>query len=203
MMASGHQALGFTSGLLTLAILPGFGVMPDTPLEAVLFFSFVMIGSLLPDIDTPHSKLGQKFWRGIMITLMFALGMYLFAPDYLDVYREELKIFVFLCLPLLIMVKSHRKMTHSISFLVLLGLYHMLISGVWDIPSFYFIGFIAGVLSHLIGDYMTKRGIPVFYPFVKKYFRFFITFRTGSLTEKLMILILSMWNLWYLVSQVF
>ncbi len=51
----------------------------------------------------------------------------------------------------------------------------------WDL--YYLNGFIVGIISHLIADYFTKRGIPILYPFSKTYFRFLVTFKTGSLIE--------------------
>ncbi|WP_390217574.1 metal-dependent hydrolase [Halobacillus seohaensis] len=202
-MATGHQIVGFTSGLIAITLLPHIGILPQTPLEAILFFVFVLFGSLLPDIDTPHSKLGQKFWRLLIFVLMVAFGLYLYAPNYLNSYREELKVFVMLTLPLLIMVRSHRKMTHSIFFIGVLFIYHLIITNFFAIPYYFFIGFITGVFSHLVGDLITKRGIPIFYPFYKRHFRFLFTFRTGSSTEKMIVLTLSVWNIWFLVTQIF
>ncbi|GGF33494.1 hypothetical protein GCM10010954_35820 [Halobacillus andaensis] len=203
MLAPGHQALGLSSGLIVMTILPQMGLVPDTPFEAVLFMIFVLFGSLLPDIDTPRSKLGYHFWRILIFILLLAFGFYLFAPEYLDQYREELKVFVMLMAPLLVMVKSHRKMTHSVLFIGILTIYHVIITHFFDVPSFYFFGFITGVVSHLLGDYMTKRGIPLFYPIYRKHFRFLFTFKTGSSIEKGLVWFLSVWNIWFLVTQVF
>ncbi|MCP3029280.1 metal-dependent hydrolase [Halobacillus sp. A5] len=203
MLAPGHQALGLSSGLIVLTLLPRWGLVPDAPLEAVLFMLFVLFGSLLPDIDTPRSKLGYHFWRGLIFVLLIAFGCYLFAPDYLDQYRDELKVFVMLMAPLLVMVKSHRKMTHSLMFIGVLILYHAVITRFFEVPPYYFFGFITGVVSHLLGDYLTKRGIPVFYPIFKKHFRFIVTFKTGSSFEKGLVWSLSIWNIWFVVTQVF
>ncbi|WP_101846656.1 metal-dependent hydrolase [Halobacillus sp. Marseille-P3879] len=203
MLASGHQALGLSSGLIVMTLLPQIGLVPGTPFETVLFMVFVLFGSLIPDIDTPRSKLGYHFWRGLIIVLLLAFGFYLFAPEYLDQYRNELKVFVMLMTPLLVMVKSHRKMTHSLFFIILLVIYHMVIIHFFNVPSYYFFGFITGVVSHLLGDYVTKRGIPLFYPVYRKHFRFLFTFKTGSALEKGLIWFLSIWNLWFLVTQVF
>ncbi|WP_082235595.1 metal-dependent hydrolase [Halobacillus massiliensis] len=203
MMASGHQTVGVTAGLIAITLLPQVDFIPSSTLETILFFVFVLFGSLLPDIDTPSSTLGRKFWRGLMYILLAAASLYLFAPDYLETYREQLKVFVMLTFPLLIMVKSHRKMTHSVVFIGLLFFYHMVITFFFEVPPYYFAGFIVGVVSHLLGDYLTKRGIPIFYPLSKKYFRFILTIRTGSSAEKMMVTLLSLWNVWYLISQVF
>ncbi|WP_258871674.1 metal-dependent hydrolase, partial [Halobacillus trueperi] len=62
---------------------------------------------------------------------------------------------------------------------------------------------IIGVVSHLFGDYITKKGIPLAYPFSKKYLQFIFTFRTGSNSERLIVYSLLLWNVWYLTSNIF
>ncbi|UOR10364.1 metal-dependent hydrolase [Halobacillus amylolyticus] len=203
MMAPGHQVVGFTCGVATVTLLPKLTLLPQTPLQTILFFVFVLFGSLLPDIDTPRSTLGQKFWRILMLILLAAFLLYLFAPEFFNVYRDELKIFAILMLPLLIMVRTHRKMTHSLSFIVLLGVYSYLIGYLVTVPSYYFLGLMIGTLSHLLGDVVTSKGIPLFYPLTKRHYRFLLTFRTGSQVEKITVFALSIWNVWFLITQAF
>lgn len=52
MMAKTHIAFGFLAGALTLKFI---GIS-----NQLSFMAFVLIGSLLADIDTPQSKLGRK-----------------------------------------------------------------------------------------------------------------------------------------------
>jgi inner membrane protein len=80
-------------------------------------------------------------------------------------------------------VFGHRKLFHSLLFVVLVYAAGMIlmVQMQWDL--YYLNGFIVGIISHLMADYVTKRGIPIFYPFSKTYFRFLITFRTGSALE--------------------
>ena len=47
-----HLAFGLLSGLVSLRFLNHGNIY--------IFFAFVLIGALLPDIDTPRSKLGSK-----------------------------------------------------------------------------------------------------------------------------------------------
>ncbi|MBN9656147.1 metal-dependent hydrolase [Halobacillus sp. GSS1] len=203
MMASGHQVVGFTFGVGAMTLLPTFEWMPEQPLQTVLFFVFVLFGSLLPDIDTPTSTLGHKFWRGLMTVFTVAFLCYLFVPEYLDTYREQLKIFVMLLLPILIMIRGHRKMTHSVLFVGLLIVYGIILEQAFSIPRMYIGGLIIGVVSHLFGDYITKKGIPLAYPFSKKHLQFIFTFRTGSNSERLIVYSLLLWNVWYLTSNIF
>ncbi|ELK48709.1 metal-dependent hydrolase [Halobacillus sp. ACCC02827] len=203
MMARGHQVVGFTFGVGALTLLPSFELVSERPFQTILYFVFVLFGSLLPDIDTPTSTLGSKFWRGLMTVFTLAFLCYLFAPQYLDTYRDELKIFVMLLLPILIMIRGHRKMTHSILFVSLLALYGYILEQTLNIPWFYLGGLMIGVVSHLFGDYITKQGIPLGYPISKKYVQFLFTFKTGSSTEKVLIYGLVLWNVWFLTSIIF
>ena len=52
MMAKTHFAFGFLAGLLLLPVV--------APKDVILFFAIVLIGALLPDIDTTNSKLGRR-----------------------------------------------------------------------------------------------------------------------------------------------
>ncbi|KHE72068.1 metal-dependent hydrolase [Halobacillus sp. BBL2006] len=203
MLAPGHQVVGFTFGVGALTLLPQLEITYDRPFQTVLFFVFVIFGSLLPDIDTPTSRLGRKFWRGLMILFSVALLCYLFVPQYLDMYRNQLKVFVMLLLPVLIMIRSHRKMTHSLLFVLLLVFYSLIIEKLFYIPWFYLSGLIIGVISHLFADYITKKGIPLVYPISKKHVQFLFTFRTGSHIERMIVYSLVIWNVWFLTSTIF
>ncbi|MFD2923246.1 metal-dependent hydrolase [Halobacillus naozhouensis] len=202
MMASGHQVVGFTCGVATLTFLPELVRLPTTSFETTLFFLFVLFGSLLPDIDTPRSTLGKWFWRLLLIFLLGAVSAYLLVPVIINEYRDELSIVSMFILPILIMVRSHRKMTHSILFIFLIGGYCYFIGYFLAVPLNYFIGLLVGVCSHLLGDVITKKGIPILYPFSKKHFRFIVTFKTGSLTEKFIVMTLAVANLCFLVIHV-
>ncbi|RWZ52294.1 metal-dependent hydrolase [Halobacillus fulvus] len=203
MMAPGHQVVGFTFGVAALSFVPSITIPADRPFQTILFFVFVLFGSLLPDIDTPTSTLGHKFWRGLLAVFSLAFLFYLFAPHYLDIYREQLKVFVLLLLPVLVMIRSHRKMTHSILFIGLLYVYSLVIEHYFQIPWLYLSGMIIGGISHLFADFLTKKGIPLIYPFSRKHMQFFFTFRTGSKVEQMLVYSLVAWNLWFLTQHVF
>ena len=48
-----HIAFGFLAGLLSISFL--------NPGNIYIFFALAIAGALLPDIDTPNSKIGSKF----------------------------------------------------------------------------------------------------------------------------------------------
>ncbi len=48
-----HLAFGFLTGLIFLPFVNSGNIY--------IFFAFVLLGALIPDIDTPNSKIGSKF----------------------------------------------------------------------------------------------------------------------------------------------
>jgi inner membrane protein len=78
---------------------------------------------------------------------------------------------------------KHRTYTHSLFFpflILFLGKIH---------PIFYFISF--GVFMHIIEDFLTNGGVPLFYPFIKQRFsaNMFITGGKGEYIFTLFILL--------------
>ncbi len=82
---------------------------------------------------------------------------------------------------------GHRTITHS-----LLGLILISMVGYFFIPFYQFI--ILGYLSHLIADFISDYGIPIFYPLLKERFYFRI-FKTGGIQENIFFLILLILNI--------
>jgi inner membrane protein len=83
---------------------------------------------------------------------------------------------------------KHRTYTHSLFFpllIFLLGKIH---------PVFYFISF--GVFMHIIGDFLTNGGVPLFYPLYKKKL-FLKLFKTGSILEFIIVCLISFSTLEY------
>jgi inner membrane protein len=90
MRARTHLAFGFFSGL----VLMNYISVGDKS----LFFIFLLVGALLPDIDTPNSKISRKIpviprilslfakHRGIFHSIFLALGfaavIWIFKPVY-------------------------------------------------------------------------------------------------------------------------
>ena len=79
MLFKTHLAFGFLAGLLALNIF--------NPANVILFFTLVLIGSILPDIDHPKSKIGRKIkiigflfeHRGFFHSLLFLIFLYIFS----------------------------------------------------------------------------------------------------------------------------
>ena len=107
------------------------------------------------------------------------------APD-LDNSNSKLKSNTFVkILTLPLTVFGHRTWSHS---LLMLGI---VLSPIYFVDSAYWgaiLAFGVGYASHLLGDFLTPKGIPLFYP-ISTTFRFIFTFHTGSYVEYLVALI--------------
>ncbi|MFC0524252.1 metal-dependent hydrolase [Pontibacillus salicampi] len=179
MVATSHQVMGFTWGMGALALYNTYGDIPHQLFSTVLFFTAVVIGSLIPDIDTPKSKLGGPFERWGFMFVICLVAVEILTPG----VSKSAQFLLMILSPLLFVYAGHRKFTHSIAFVALMGAYSYLLHTYLDIPLFYLTGFMTGIVSHLFGDFLTKMGIPLFYPISRKYVKFFFTFRTGSPVE--------------------
>jgi inner membrane protein len=94
--------------------------------------------------------------------------------------------FFFLSLPIR-MIFGHRGFTHSLLALLLVSI------GVYFLPidEPYQVAFIIGFGSHILADFLTNSGVPLFYPLDKR-FKFFFTFNTGGAIEYIFIFFLSL-----------
>lgn len=114
----------------------------------------------------------------IAITMPFAvIGALL--PD-IDVYRSRLKrnlVVRLATIPLTLF--GHRTWSHSVAMLMVVALPGLVAEGFW----FYaWLLFFTGFASHLLGDWLTHSGIPLFYP-IQKRFRSPFPFKTGGMAE--------------------
>lgn len=94
-----HLAFGFLAALLALKIF--------SPDNLILFFILVLIGSILPDVDNPKSKIGKKIkvigflfeHRGFFHSLLFLAVIYIISILF---FRNN-----YFILPLVIGYSSH------------------------------------------------------------------------------------------------
>lgn len=147
-----------------------YGITTSTTIAAVHFFTntatpdftsaglFVLggiIGSLLPDIDTPNSTLHK-----LNITILSLIGIIIpVIPKILiKIYKAIIQGFC--------NIVKHRTYTHDIMFYVLLSF--LILKFNITIPVMLLLGLGFGILGHLCMDAMTVHGIPFFYLFNKK-----------------------------------
>ena len=101
------------------------------------------------------------------------------APD-LDIGNSRIKrnFFIWLItIPLTLF--GHRTWSHS---LITLSVFVFLTFWLEGYYSMGMLAFSIGYASHILGDFMTPRGVPLLYP-LKTKFRSPFTFRTGSFIE--------------------
>ena len=141
-----HKIGGTCSGLIASALL--FADNPTTInfISSLLIISGASIGSVMPDIDKPTSKIGRKFFIKPISTYIHK------KYGHRTITHSAILSLVFLSL----LVCS------SYMFK--------------DIPFYFYsnftIGFSVGYISHLVLDSLTVEGIPLFYPFDKTKYRF-------------------------------
>lgn len=158
-----HKIGGVCSGLIasTLLFSNNFGV--EGLLSSALIVSGATIGSLAPDVDHPESKVGRKF------------------------ILKPISIFIN-------KVFGHRTITHSVVISIFMTIIllssTLLFTGISNfIYSNIIIGFCVGWFSHLLLDLLTVKGIPVFYPFIKKKYNL-LRFKTNKDEEFVSILVI-------------
>jgi inner membrane protein len=73
---------------------------------------------------------------------------------------------------------GHRGMTHSLVVWGVIALVMM-----WESSSLFAVGFVLGYLFHILEDFFSVQGVPLFWPFTLKRFKIPI-YRTGNFIEK-------------------
>jgi inner membrane protein len=173
-----HDAIAFAS-LVTVA-----GIYPPSTLTIGTFFACIVgniIGAALPDMDQESNKLWDLLPAGDTIG---------------SVFRR-----VFL---------GHRTLSHS-----LIGVFIFYKIFEWILPRIFNSSFVdpqlvlasimIGTISHLVGDALTKDGIPLFFPFPIK-FGFppirALRITTDSWMEKYVVMTsVFLYLVWFLHSQ--
>jgi inner membrane protein len=73
---------------------------------------------------------------------------------------------------------GHRGMTHSLFVWGIIALVVM-----WESSSLFAVGFALGYLFHILEDFFSVQGVPLFWPFTTKRFKIPL-YRTGNIVEK-------------------
>lgn len=137
MTAKGHMLISIPISVMVDKLLHTyfFGNQYDA-LFSILFYSFVIIGSVLPDIDEPESYIGRKF---PVLSYAFSIFGALTPTKTL----EHRGITHYLIVPLVILYFAYT----NDSFMVKIVLYSLAI----------------GIFAHDCGDMLTKGGIIGFF----------------------------------------
>lgn len=128
----------------------------ETGILSTAIFTGAIVGSVFPDIDKKNSFIGRRFKAvSTVFSFVFKHRGFIHTP-----------ILYIVLIPLLLQIPQN------------------LIDGVFATYVYLTIlGFTGGVLSHLLLDSMTEKGIMWLYPIKKKYFRL-LRIKTGSSGEK-------------------
>ncbi|MCL7461599.1 metal-dependent hydrolase [Pseudomonas sp. NW5] len=139
--------------------------------ELVGLLAGATAGALLPDIDHPKSWLGRR--------LPF-------------ISRPIAAVF------------GHRGITHSLLAVVGLALalhygwaHGYVGSDEWGLVA---VGLTVGYLSHILGDFLTHGGVPLFWP-LKRRFSAPLTFQTGGVFERFLMVALLGGSFWQLMTH--
>lgn len=139
----------------------------------VSFLPFIILGSLIPDIDS-HSSIIRS--RNVMIISWISIITLLYLSNDNIVSAGIITTTI---LSIIYSNAKHRSIAHSFFGMFLLMISVSLIS---------FTGmlwFTLGYVIHLILDSLTVKGVPLLYPFEKKRFGFKVCSAKGA-TDKLL-----------------
>ena len=164
----------------------------------------VFIASLLPDIDHPKSIINRYLLpfknKAAKVTLYLCSGIIVLYFDYLYTNQPAYKALGAALIA--VGLSSHREgLTHS-----LLGMitFTFIVGYIGDKYNLKHIttDFIIGYSTHLLGDMLTNRGIPLFYPFKNKKVKFPLTYRVGSKLGNFIELLLVVIGLVYVIYRI-
>lgn len=169
-----HAGIGASAFLMMSDKLPGkFNSMG---------LIMVMFASLIPDIDHPKSIINKYILpfkdKKTKTTVYICLGLVTLWFDFLYVREPALKVlgitFIFVAM------SSHRNgLTHSLVGLIIFSFIGRYLGEVYKID---YVGYyvMIGYGMHLVCDMFTKMGVPLFYPFIKKKYKFPFTYKVSS-----------------------
>ena len=154
MMAPGHLAHGVLAGL---ALAPFIPPTNHSWVSIALFVGTSAVGSLVPDLDHPRSRLtrlgGPITWLIHRSLVVLSQSVYSWTRGPRDRIHGA----------------SHRTLTHTPVFAMVVGAF--LYSALWisgnPVRAYALIvavGMTIGCLAHLIGDSCTHAGIPWLWP---------------------------------------
>lgn len=181
MMWRTHQVGGVATGLLMTSVMirKGMPYISTNYTWAIPIVIGAWLGGLFPDLDHPKSKLANVSILGIKPLLPIAL---LFSS-----------------------VFGHRKMTHTLYFLLLTTapfIFSIHLFPNWSqlthyISTYIGIGFAGGYLSHLLLDSLTSHGVAILPPLPKLKIIGMTTNGAGEGVVFVLLVIMGIWSVLY------
>lgn len=152
-----------------------FGGMETHSVSTIICYTIgAVTGSLLPDADTPYSRMGRRYLCILWPFYLLQYMIHLFAPrSFMD------------------KTVKHRGVLHSpLVWICMIGiLIYTIRQTHYQIPFLLSVGILIGVASHLFLDFISG-GIPLFSPFIPKKYGTIIHIKTGGVTEQIVCLIM-------------
>lgn len=167
MTAYSHR-VGALAAAATTTYLMGLTIEKE-PIQIACLTLGALAGSLLPDADTPFSKIGRRYLVVLWPFYLLQFLIHLFMP------RSNMD-----------RTFGHRGLFHYPIFWS--GLWVMIMLFVermqfpYRIPSWCGVGMGIGILSHLILDFVSG-GIPIFGPIIKRRQKPPMKIKTGGVME--------------------
>lgn len=181
MRAVTHLAIGLACGV-GLAITTG----QTQPAQVMLMVGIAGVSALLPDIDIQNSTINRmllpKQFKAVQGIFLYILAACLIL-GYLLIDAFPTWTFLLGLYLLGAAIFPHRSFTHSLFALLYIGLISSLIT------STYSLAVVVGYASHILADACTKKGIPFFWPFLRKNFglsQLGIVIRTNGTVDHLL-----------------
>lgn len=151
-----HIAIGVAAGL-TIAY--------GRPInEQLIIITASSLGSLIPDLDHPKSKLNQRLlflknelYRIVFFITIASIFLYLYIDKQNTIFALLSLIFLF------IGISTHRGFTHSIMGFLIFAYIIKTITDQYNLDYLYK-SISLGYLLHLVADFLTPKGIKLFYP---------------------------------------
>lgn len=176
---------------LLIGAAAGAAMMGSYPIErGLLLVGAAVFGSIIPDLDHPRSTINQTLLpvKNKMVKIMIYMLIGCIFLSLSSAYNNHAYL-VFGVAFILTGFSHHRGFTHSILGLTMFTwAVHLFMTryNLVEVTEGFFIGY----LSHLIGDFITKEGIKIFYP-IKSNFRSPITIKSGGKSEQIIVIIAS------------
>lgn len=175
---------------ITVGIVAGLTLATGYSLESgIILTAASAIGSLIPDLDHPRSKINQRvllFKNRLfkIITYSCTGAGLIYLGSLLDPSINKMLRFLGLAL-ILVGISRHRGFTHSLLGLVLFSTVVYIGTSEFNVHEAY-VGFIVGYVSHLALDIITTQGIELLFP-IKKNIKLPLNIRTNPAIERIIV----------------
>ena len=202
MTGRSHKAIGVAVG----AAFTIYGIRSGHP-EAALALVSAPLAAMLPDIDHSGSKIGQFRKKAVNMAvtvtgIALVAAAWYYSAYIIENYRTLLTMLLGVIAPIGILLflsqtkwvknsirfaTKHRGIMHTLLIPAVLLFAAQFAAGVYFMILVY--GFVAGYISHIFADILTKRGCPVLFPLTTKSINL-TGIRTGSYAEKVLVIVL-------------